>query len=135
LIKLTVMTPTWGNTTPDRADARADDLAQCCAGRQDDDAQQRFSEGAVTLGQRDNLSQAVLTVSVACVFDRRIHEVRELDIAPAARHGRYPALCGQVITAASMAEPGVRRCPDCAELREDDVPRRPVGLLRRIVGR
>jgi hypothetical protein len=34
-----------------------------------------------------------------------------------------------------MAEPGVRRCPDCAELREDDVPRRPVGLLRRIVGR
>ena len=60
----------------------------------------------MTLGQRDNLSQAVLTVSVTCVFDRRIHEVRELDIAPAARHGRYPALCGQVITAASMAEPG-----------------------------
>ena len=89
----------------------------------------------MTLGQRDNLSQAVLTVSVTCVFDRRIHEVREFDIAPAARHGRYPALCGQVITAASMAEPGVRRCPDCAELREDDVPRRPVGLLRRIVGR
>jgi hypothetical protein len=89
----------------------------------------------VTLGQRDNLSQSVVTVSVTCVFDRRIHEVRELDIAPAARHGRYPALCGQVITAASMAEPGVRRCSECVELREDDVPRRPVGLLRRIVGR
>ena len=89
----------------------------------------------MTLGQRDNLSSATITVSVTCVVDMRIHEVRELDIAPAARQGRYPALCGQVITAASMAEPGVRRCPQCAELREDEVPRRPVGLLRRIVGR
>ena len=91
-------------------------------------------EGAVTLGQRDNLSPSSITVSVTCVFDRRTHEVRELDIAPAARHGRYPALCGQLITAASMAEPGIRRCPQCAELREDDVPPRPAGLLRRIVG-
>ncbi|MFP5393717.1 MAG: hypothetical protein ACLGI6_19565, partial [Gammaproteobacteria bacterium] len=49
------------------------------------------------------------TVSVTCVSDMRIHEVRELDVAPAARQGRYPALCGQMITAASMAEPGRRR--------------------------
>jgi hypothetical protein len=90
-------------------------------------------EGAVTLGQRDNPSTATSTVSVACVSDKRIHEVRELDIAPAARQGRYPALCGQMIVAASMAEPGNRRCPECAGLRDDEVPRRPAGLLRRLL--
>ena len=92
-------------------------------------------ESVVTLDQRDNSSVATSTVSVTCVSDMRIHEVRELDVAPAARQGRYPALCGQMITAASMAEPGRRRCPECAALRGDDTPRRPAGLLRRIVGR
>ena len=92
-------------------------------------------ESVVTLDQRDNSSTASSTVSVTCVSDMRIHEVRELDIAPAARQGRYPALCGQMITAASMAEPGHRRCPECATLRGVDVPRRPAGLLRRLVGR
>jgi hypothetical protein len=89
----------------------------------------------VTLGQRDNPSTATPTVSVACASDKRIHEVSELDIGPAARQGRYPALCGQMITAASMAEPGNRRCPECAGLLDADVPRRPAGLLRRLVGR
>lgn len=92
-------------------------------------------ESVVTLDQRDNSSTATSTVSVTCVSDMRTHEVRELDIAPAARQGRYPALCGQVITAASMAEPGHRRCPECVTLRGADVPRRPAGLLRRLVGR
>ena len=87
----------------------------------------------MTLGQRDNPSTVTSTVSVACVSDMCIHEVRELDIAPAVRQGRYAALCGQMITAASMAEPGNRRCPACAELRDDDVPRRPAGLLRRLL--
>lgn len=92
-------------------------------------------ESVVTLDQRDNSSTATSTVSVTCASDMRIHEVRELDIAPAARQGRYPALCGQLITAASMAEPGRLRCPECTTLRGDDVPRRPAGLLRRLVGR
>ena len=92
-------------------------------------------ESVVTLDQRDNSPTATSTVSVTCVSDMRIHEVRELDIAPAARQGRYPALCGQMITAASMAEPGHRRCPECFTLRGDDTPRRPAGLLRRLVGR
>ena len=89
----------------------------------------------MTLDQRDNSSTATSTVSVTCVSDMRVHEVRELDVAPAARQGRYPALCGQMVTAASMAEPGLRPCPECAALRGDDVPRRPAGLLRRLVGR
>ena len=75
-------------------------------------------ESVVTLDQRDDSAPATSTVSVTCVSDMRIHEVRELDIAPAARQGRYPALCGQMITAASMAEPGRRRCPDCVALHE-----------------
>ena len=91
-------------------------------------------ESVVTLDQRDNSSPIMSTVSVTCVSDMRIHEVRELDIAPAARQGRYPALCGQMVTAASMAEPGRRRCPECVTLRGDDAPRRPAGLLRRLVG-
>ncbi len=89
----------------------------------------------MTLDQRDNSSAVMLTVSVTCVSDMRIHEVREFDIAPAARQGRYPALCGQLVTAASMAEPGHRRCPECVTLRGDETPRRPAGLLRRLVGR
>ena len=92
-------------------------------------------ENVVSLGQRDNDSPSSSTVSVTCVGDRCTHEVREIDLAPAARQGRYPTLCGQTITAASMAEPELRRCPRCSELRDDDeAPRRP-GLLRLIVGR
>jgi hypothetical protein len=92
-------------------------------------------ESVVTFDQRDNSSTAMSTVSVTCVSDKRIHEVRELDIAPAARQGRYPTLCGRMITAASMAEPGQHRCHECVALRGDDPPQRPVGLLRRLVGR
>ena len=92
-------------------------------------------ESVVTLDQRDNSSPIMSTVSVTCVSDMRIHEVREIDIAPGARQGRYPALCGQMVTAASMAEPGRRRCPECVTLRGDDGPRRPAGLLRRLSGR
>jgi hypothetical protein len=91
-------------------------------------------ENAVGIRHSDNPSMSSQTVSVTSVGDRRTHEVREVDIAPAARQGRYPALCGETITAASMAEPDVRRCPRCSELRDDDeVPHRP-GLLRRLVG-
>ena len=90
-------------------------------------------EGVVSLGHRDNPSTT--TVSVTAVGDRRAHEVREIDLVPAARWGRYPTLCGQTIAAASMAEPADRRCVQCDELRDDEVAPRPAGLLRRLVGR
>jgi hypothetical protein len=97
-------------------------------------------ESLVSIGHRDGpgvpSSAAVsATVSVTCSVDARTHQVREIDIVPAARQGRYPTLCGETITAASMAEPDVRRCPRCSELRDDDVAPRPSGLLRRLVGR
>ena len=89
----------------------------------------------MSLDHRDNPSTALQTVTVTAVDDRRAHEVREVDIVPAARWGRYPALCGQTITAASMAEPAHRRCVRCAALRDDPVTPPPAGLLRRLVGR
>ena len=92
-----------------------------------------IGEGVVTIQHRDS-SPSSSSVSVTAVGDLRAHEVREIDVVPAARGGRYPTLCGQMIAAASMAEPATRRCPQCAELREDDVVRRPPGLLRRLTG-
>ena len=93
----------------------------------------------MTLGQRDVFaaasSPASSTVSVTAVGDLRTHEVREIDVVPAARGGRYPTLCGQTIAAASMAEPADRRCPLCAELRPEEAAPRPTGLLRRLIGR
>lgn len=93
-----------------------------------------IKEGGVTIGHR-NHSSTSQTVGVTAVDDLRTHEVREIDIVPAARLGRYPALCGQMITAASMAEPANRWCHRCAELRDQAVAQRPPGFLRRLVGR
>ena len=70
----------------------------------------------MSIGHRDYSSTSP-TVSITAADDLRTHEVREIDIMPAARGGRYPTLCGQLITAASMAEPARRRCrgaPSCA---------------------
>jgi hypothetical protein len=92
-------------------------------------------EDVVSLGQRDHFSTAWSTVSVTAIGDLRTHEVREIDVVPAARGGRYPTLCGQTITAASMAEPADRRCPTCAELRDGETAARPAGFLRRWIGR
>jgi hypothetical protein len=99
-----------------------------------------FKEGVVTVGYRDRLSSGTpglssTSVSVTCAADLHVHEVREVDLAPAARGGYFPTLCGQTITAASMAEPGRRRCPRCVELRGGGTVRRPTGLLRRLVAR
>lgn len=88
----------------------------------------------MSLDHRDNSTAATPTVSVTAVGDRRAHEVREIDLAPAARWGRYPTLCGQTITAASMAEPPRRSCGRCVELRDERRTPRPAGLLRRLVG-
>jgi hypothetical protein len=76
-----------------------------------------------------------MTVSVTCAVSAKTHEVREDDLVPAARAGRFPTLCGETIMAASMAEPDERRCPRCIELLGDDMVERRAGLLRRLVGR
>jgi hypothetical protein len=88
----------------------------------------------VSISQRDYSSTSP-TVSITAAGDLCTHEVREVDIVPAAQGGRYPTLCGRMITTASMAEPARRRCAQCAELRADDEVPRPPGLLRWLVGR
>ena len=88
----------------------------------------------MSIGHPDN-SPASLTVSVTASDDLRTHEVRELDVVPAARGGRYTTLCGQTISAASMAEPVRARCPRCVELRSGEDTPRSTGLLRWLVGR
>jgi len=87
-------------------------------------------EDVVSLDDREPPSTTTSTVSVTAFGDRRAHEVREIDLVPAANGGRYPTLCGQTITAAAMAEPACRRCTRCDELRGDPEMPRPTGLLR-----
>ena len=67
----------------------------------------------------------MMTVSVTCAVSAKTHEVREDDLVPAARAGRFPTLCGETIMAASMAEPDERRCPRCIELLDDDMAAAP----------
>ena len=92
----------------------------------------------MTIEPRDDMRRSVasmMTVSVTCAVSAKTHEVREDDLVPAARAGRFPTLCGETIMAASMAEPDERRCPRCTELLGDDMAQRRAGLLRRMVGR
>ena len=110
-------------------------LQPCGTGMQDDPCRKAIpSEGGVSIGHRDYSSTSP-TVSVTAAGDFRTHEVREIDIAPGARGGRYPTLCGQMITTASMVEPAHRWCPRCVELRDGEEAPRSTGLLRRLTGR
>lgn len=58
------------------------------------------------------------TISITCLTDGLAHDVPDAQLAaPAAdRAGCYIAVCGHVVTAASMVEPDGKRCPLCAEV-------------------
>ena len=55
------------------------------------------------------------TVVITCTVDGRAHAVPDVQIAgpQADRRGRYVAVCGHVVTAASMTEPEGAPCPLC----------------------
>ncbi|OLT10704.1 hypothetical protein BJF78_05165 [Pseudonocardia sp. CNS-139] len=57
------------------------------------------------------------TVSVTCMADGRAHAVRDSEIAATSscHSGYYSAVCGHVVTPASMVEPDGELCPGCAE--------------------
>jgi hypothetical protein len=60
-------------------------------------------------------SRQTATVTITCAVDGRAHDVPDVQIAgPQAGLGRYVAVCGHVVTAASMIEPEGARCPLCA---------------------
>jgi len=56
------------------------------------------------------------TITITCAVDGRAHDVPDAQIAgpQADRRGRYVAVCGHVVTAASMIEPEGAPCPLCA---------------------
>ena len=58
------------------------------------------------------------SVSITCVVDGRCHRVSDLQLGAAETdtRGRYRALCGHLVTAASLAEPDGVPCPVCAAL-------------------
>ena len=55
------------------------------------------------------------TVAITCIVDGRAHAVPDVQIAgpQADRRGRYVAVCGHVVTAASMTQPEGAPCPLC----------------------
>lgn len=57
------------------------------------------------------------TVSVTCISDGRAHAVRDSEIAASSSYqsGYYSAICGHVVTPASMVEPDGEPCRACAE--------------------
>jgi hypothetical protein len=58
------------------------------------------------------------TIRITCLTDGMAHDVSDAQLAAAAndRAGCYIAVCGHVVTAASMVEPDGKRCPLCDEV-------------------
>lgn len=74
---------------------------------------------------------AVDAIIVTCAVDCRAHAVPDSEFTSAALDsGRFPTLCGSVISAAPLAEPDGEPCPQCMELTRPVGPRRSRGLRR-----
>ncbi|ODU02129.1 MAG: hypothetical protein ABS81_18485 [Pseudonocardia sp. SCN 72-86] len=60
---------------------------------------------------------AVVTVAVTCRLDSRSHAVpdTELTRTAAADTGRYQAICGHVVSPASLVAPDGKPCDACSE--------------------
>ena len=61
---------------------------------------------------------ASTTISITCLNDGLAHDVPDAQLAAAAHSGAgsYIAVCGHVVTAASMVEPDGKKCPLCSEV-------------------
>jgi hypothetical protein len=61
---------------------------------------------------------ASTTISITCLNDGLAHDVPDAQLAAAATGpgGNYIAVCGHVVTAASLVEPDGKRCSLCAEV-------------------
>jgi hypothetical protein len=62
----------------------------------------------------------VVTVAVTCRIDSRAHAVPDTELtAPhAVDAGRYHAVCGYVVSPASLVAPDGRPCDECAAATE-----------------
>jgi hypothetical protein len=55
-------------------------------------------------------------MSMTCISDGRAHAVRDTEIASGmAYSGHFAAVCGHIVTPASMVAPDGELCPGCAE--------------------
>jgi hypothetical protein len=74
-------------------------------------------------------------ITVTCLGDGRAHAVPDTELSLAAsQDGTYRAVCGHVVTAASMVEPDGKPCRQCSEARERRAPASPRRLGLRILG-
>jgi hypothetical protein len=79
-----------------------------------------IGDGGATVRKQGRSSRSrrggITTVTITCIVDGRAHDVPDVQIAgpQADRRGRYVAVCGHVVTAASMIEPEGAPCPLCA---------------------
>jgi hypothetical protein len=69
---------------------------------------------------------ASTTISITCLNDGLAHDVSDAQLAAAATggSGSYIAVCGHVVTAASLVEPDGKRCPLCDEVHGLSRPQR-----------
>jgi hypothetical protein len=58
----------------------------------------------------------VLLAELTDARSRRTHLVTEAAFAAGWRTGRYPAVCGNEVLAASLTTPGAGYCPACVAL-------------------
>jgi hypothetical protein len=80
------------------------------------------------------MTGAILVLSVVDTCTGELHLVPVETAALHRRSGRYPALCGAHVAAASLTTEPARHCQTCAkrteEPRRDDTPRRPARVGR-----
>jgi len=71
-------------------------------------------------GRQRHTPPEVVTVAVTCRIDSRAHAVPDTELtAPhAVDAGRYHAVCGYVVSPASLVAPDGRPCDECAAATE-----------------
>ena len=71
------------------------------------------------------------TISITCSRDGQAHDVPDDSMAAGQRTGQYQALCGYLVSAAALAAPIGRPCPDCTALLAAHQPAPTIGTARR----
>jgi hypothetical protein len=68
-------------------------------------------------GTAETVRSTCNTVSMTCISDGRAHAVRDTEIASGAGYqsGHFAAVCGHIVTPASMVAPDGELCRACAE--------------------
>jgi hypothetical protein len=83
-------------------------------------------------GNREQAPTHIQTVTVTCSLDSRAHAVHDTQLFTGPETGRYNALCGHLVSAASMTVPDGQPCLLCEELLDPPNNRpRYRGLRRR----